>query len=250
MTPMHARYAEYDPFAWIYNRHWGPVAIQRFLPIVEKLVLPQLPTGAHILDLCCGTGQLSHALAERGYQVTGIDGSENMIRLARINAPNANFIIEDARLFNLPKVYHAVVSTYDSLNHIMSLEQLTQVFKNVSACLLDSGLFLFDLNMEEGYKARWRGSFGIVEDDHVCVLRANFDESQTVAQVSITIFRKGGDVWHRSDLTLEERCYSEQEIRSALEAAGFINIQLYDAQKDLGWSGEIGRTFFLARKFG
>jgi len=81
MTPMHARYAEYDPFAWIYNRHWGPVAIQRFLPIVEKLVLPHLPTGAHILDLCCGTGQLSHALAERGYQVTGIDGSENMIRL-------------------------------------------------------------------------------------------------------------------------------------------------------------------------
>lgn len=71
-----------------------------------------------------------------------------------------------------------------------------------------------------------------------------------VAQVSITIFRKEGDVWHRLDLTLEQRCYSEQEIRSALEAAGFINIQLYDAQNDLGWSGEIGRTFFLARKFG
>ncbi|MDR7586593.1 MAG: methyltransferase domain-containing protein, partial [Armatimonadota bacterium] len=81
------RYAEYDAFAWMYNRYWGQDSVQRFLPVIEKLVLPHLGPHARILDLCCGTGQLAQALAQRGYQVTGIDGSEEMIRYARINAP-------------------------------------------------------------------------------------------------------------------------------------------------------------------
>jgi SAM-dependent methyltransferase len=244
------RYAEYDAFAWIYNRYWGRDVVQRFLPVVEKLVLPHLPPDAHVLDLCCGTGHLAQALVERGYQVMGIDGSEEMIRFARINAPNADFIVEDARDFRLPGAYRAAVSTYDSLNHVTSLEELTRVFGNVAACLRDGGLFLFDLNTEEGYSARWRGSFGIVEDDHVCVVRASFDGSAKVGQTAITIFRSEGEVWLRSDMTLVQRCYADHEIQSALEAAGFADLQVYDAQTDLGWSREVGRAFFLTRKLG
>jgi SAM-dependent methyltransferase len=171
-----------------------------------------------------------------------------MIRLAHMNAPDVEFLVEDARTFRLPAIYHAVVSTYDSLNHIMSLEELSRVFRNVYACLQQGGLFLFDLNMEEGYKARWRGSFGIVEDDHVCVLRASFGEDERVGRTAVTIFRLDGVVWHRSDVTLLQRCYSESEIRSSLEAMGFTGIQTFDAQSDLGWSREAGRVFFLSRK--
>jgi SAM-dependent methyltransferase len=244
------RYAEYDAFAWFYNRYWGQDSVRRFLPVIEKLVLPHLAPHARILDLCCGTGQLAQVLAQRGYQVTGIDGSEEMIRYARINASAVELIVEDARSFHLPEIYHAVVSVYDSLNHIMSMEELSLVFQNVQLCLLPGGLFLFDLNMAEGYKTRWRGSFGIVEDDHVCVVRASFDEGEKVGQMAITMFRSEGVVWRRSDVTLLQRCYSDSEIRSGLEAAGFTDIQALDAQNDLGWSREAGRTFFLTRKAG
>jgi SAM-dependent methyltransferase len=242
-----ARYTEYDAFAWVYNKYWGGDSAQRFFPVLERLLLPHLPSRARILDLCCGTGQLAQALAQRGFQVTGIDSSEEMIRLARTNAPAVEFLVEDARSFHLPAIYHAVVSTYDSLNHVMSPEDLSDVFRNVYACLRQGGLFLFDLNMEEGYKARWRGSFGIVEDNHVCVVRASFDEDKKVGRTVITIFRLEG-VWHRSDVTLLQRCYSESEIRSGLEAAGFTDIQTFDAQHDLGWSREVGRVFFLSRR--
>ncbi len=245
---MTARYTDYDTFAWIYNKYWGTDSARRFLPVLESLLLPHLLSRARILDLCCGTGQLAQALAQRGYQVTGIDGSEEMIRLARINAPDVEFIVEDARTFSLPAVYHAVVSTYDSLNHIMSIEELSRVFRNVYACLQQGGLFLFDLNMEQGYKARWRGSFGMVEDDHVCVVRASFDEEEGVGRMAITIFRLDDDVWRRYDVTLLQRCYSELEIRSALEATGFTDVQTFDAQNDLGWSREVGRVFFLGWK--
>jgi hypothetical protein len=91
-----------------------------------------------------------------------------------------------------------------------------------------------DLNVEEGHRARWRGSFGIVQDDHVCVVRASFDESKKVGQTAITSFRLEGGLCRRSDMTLLQRCYSKKEIESLLEAAGFTDIQAYDAQNDLG----------------
>ncbi|MDR7449595.1 MAG: hypothetical protein QN122_11445 [Armatimonadota bacterium] len=137
---------------------------------------------------------------------------------------------------------------YDSLNHIMNMEELSLVFRNVQSCLLPGGLFLFDLNMAEGYKTRWRGSFGIVEDDHVCVVRASFDEGKEVGQTAVTMFRLAGALWHRSDVTLWQRCYSESEVRSGLEVAGFTDIQTLDAQKDLGWARDAGRVFLLSRK--
>ena len=60
--PVTDRYSDYDAFAWTYNRHWGSFAT-RMVPVLEELVLNALPSRARILDLCCGTGQLAHALS-------------------------------------------------------------------------------------------------------------------------------------------------------------------------------------------
>ncbi len=242
-------YSDYDRFAWVYNKHWGNSFAQA-LPVLEKLVLPHLPAKANILDLCCGTGQLTQALTALGYRVTGLDGSEEMLRFARENAPAAEFIVDDARSFNLPDIYHAVISTFDSLNHIMTLEELTSVFRNVHAALRESGLFLFDLNMEEGYKIVWDDNYGIVEDDHVCVVRTSYRLEERTAQFDATLFylQEG---WQRSDLTFLQKCYSEAEVRSALEIAGFVEIHTYAHDEQWGLeelTREAERAFFVCRK--
>ena len=59
-------YADYDPFADAYNRHWGGFAT-RMLPVLDRLILSDLEEGSLVLDLCCGTGQLASALTERGH---------------------------------------------------------------------------------------------------------------------------------------------------------------------------------------
>lgn len=243
-------YSDYDPFAWVYNKHWGNSFTHLAFDVMEKLMLPYLPAKARILDLCCGTGQLAQALLEHGYQVTGLDGSEEMLRFARQNAPAVEFILDDARSFRLPNVYHAVVSTFDSLNHIMTLEELTSVFRNVYAALRKGGLFLFDLNMEKGYMAFWQDSYDIVEDDLVCIVRSSYLPEERTARFDTTIFRLQGG-WQRSDLTLVQKCYSEAETQSALEAAGFIAIHAYayDGQWSLSeLTGEAERAFFVCRK--
>ena len=80
-------FSSYDLFAWIYNKHWGNSFLPIILPILDSTVLGKLRKGARILDLCCGTGQLSAKLSALGYRVTGIDGSSSMLQYARENAP-------------------------------------------------------------------------------------------------------------------------------------------------------------------
>ncbi len=243
-------YSDYDLFAWVYNKHWGESFVQLIFPLIENLILQYIPPKARILDLCCGTGQLAQMLIDRGYQVTGLDGSKEMLRFARENAPDGEFIVADARSFKLPDIYHATVSTFDSLNHVMTLEELTSVFRNVYAALRKGGLFLFDLNMEEGYMTDWNDNFGIVEEDHVCVIRSNYNQEEQIAQFDATIFYPENG-WQRSDLTLLQKCYSELEILSALEVAGFTEIHSYsyNLQSDLiELTTDAGRAFFICQK--
>ncbi len=227
---------------------WGEDFINRALLVMDKLLLRGLPMGARILDLCCGTGQLARILAERGFRVMGIDGSEEMLRHARSNAPSAEFMLGDARSLRLLPLYHAAVSTFDSLNHVMEARELREVFRHVHDALAEDGRFLFDLNMEAGYRARWRGTYAIVESDNVCVVRAAYDAERRIGRNDITMFREDAGGWRRSDVTLLQRCYPEGEVRSALEEAGFTDVQALDATEDLGMQGAVGRGFFLARK--
>jgi SAM-dependent methyltransferase len=249
MTPT-GRYSEYDALARVYNKHWGNKFLPMALSAFEKLARALIPEKAAILDLCCGTGQFAQALTERGYRVTGLDGSGKMLQYARKNAPGAEFLLDDARTFSLPSTFHLAVSMFDSLNHVLALEELKAVFSNVHKALLEGGLFLFDLNMEAGYKSDWNGFFSIVENDHVCITQNSYSTEDRMARFEATIFRLE-DKWERSDVVLPERCYSEAEVRAALEAAGFIDVKAYayDGQSGFGkLTKEAERAFFTGHK--
>lgn len=242
--------SDYDPFARIYNQYWGSDFVPRIFPILEQLVLRHLEPEARVLDLCCGTGQMAGTLTGLGYQVTGIDGSSEMLRFARGNAPGVEFIQADARSFNLPHKYDAVISIFDSLNHIMTIEELTTVFRNVFAVLRDGGLFFFDLNMPAGYTLTWDDNFGIVEDDHLCIVRTSYDPDEQVARFDTTIMLLEND-WRRTDITLLQKCYPASAVLAALAAVGMTAVESYALDELQGLAGlteSAERAFFLCRK--
>jgi SAM-dependent methyltransferase len=240
-------YSEYDDFAWFYNRYWGEEFCRPALAIFNNLLFPHLPAGSDVLDLCCGTGHLAAALCERGYRVTGLDGSTAMLKFARRNAPEAEFIRADAREFRLPDRFQAVIATFDSLNHVMTLAELMQVFRNVHAALLPGGVFLFDLNMED--EAEQLGqTLEMIEDDHVCVVRGSYDGETRLKKYELTMFRLLTGNWQRTDLNLWQRYYTEVEILTALADAGFKQVKTYDARREFGMTLSDGRMFYLTRK--
>ncbi|MGD1862583.1 MAG: class I SAM-dependent methyltransferase [Leptolyngbyaceae cyanobacterium] len=151
------RYTDYDTWAWLYNETMGPDYGREQLKFLQRVLLPHLPPHAAILDLCCGTGQLIQPLVAAGYQVTGLDGSERMLTYAHQNAPQATFMLEDARRFRLPEPVDGAFSTSASLNHIMTLDDLTLVFRNVYQDLRPGGIFAFDLNHPDQMQKWWRG---------------------------------------------------------------------------------------------
>ena len=120
-VPKIERNREYGPFARLYNRHWGADYRVEVAPIVERLLLSRIPDGSAVLDVCCGTGQFTEQVRQRGYNVAGLDASAEMIRFARRNAPGVKFTVADVRDFKLPHKFAAAYCVYESLNHVPDL---------------------------------------------------------------------------------------------------------------------------------
>ncbi|MEQ8969421.1 MAG: class I SAM-dependent methyltransferase [Coleofasciculus sp. C1-SOL-03] len=278
------RYTDYDPWAWLYNQSEAHKSCQQFLPKLEKLLLPHLPEGAKIFDLCCGTGQITQQLLIRGYQVTGLDGSEKMLDYARQNAPNAQFILGDARSFEFPSTFDAVICTDSALNHIMSLEELKSVFSNVYTALKADGLFLFDLGLEKRYR-NIPVNEGKLENEYAWTIGETYNPEEKTGTFTITIFQpvsKNSDIkqnssivnplkrlvynkflrlikpstllqlipkdWHPSDITFSAKPYAKAEIETALEAVGFTAVKAYNFKGKLASPQQNKYACFVARK--
>jgi SAM-dependent methyltransferase len=241
--------AAYDPFAWFYDRYWNKRFHSRAWPIVECVLLPRLPAGAAVLDAGCGTGYLAALLARRGFRVTGVDGSPEMLACARRRAPEASFQVAGLSDFRLEGRFQAALSTFDTLNHLLAPADLAGAMQSVARALAPGGFFLFDMLLEEAYREHWQEAFSIVEPDHVLVIDGQgFDPRDMLAHCRVTMFRLVEGAWQRADTVISERCYSRDEIGRALEAAGFAAPACFDA-RDLGMAGDlgVGRVFFLAQ---
>jgi SAM-dependent methyltransferase len=240
---------QYNAFAEIYDRHWSQYSRYIF-PVVDELLLTKVPQRSAILDLCCGTGQLVQSLSAKGYQATGLDNSRGMVKLARRNAPGASFIVADARTFRLPETFRGVVSIFDSLNHILSLEELEAVFRNVYAALRPGGLFVFDLSTETGYHNLWPNTYDITEDKFACIFRAKYFPESRRAEFYITIHRWENG-WQNHDLIFHEQCFTEEEVYQALEQAGFCRVRLHGYDANVGiipFAPSAQRAFYVAAK--
>lgn len=229
-------YSGYDTFASIYREssHFnGNLNINQTIPEIERFIkqnLPrEVPENPKILDLCCGTGELVKALQSRGYQVTGLDGSEEMLRYARQNAANSEFILGDARSFQLPSTFHGVISTGLGLNYVLELEELTSVFRNVYNALLADGVFMFDFRMDEHYHSYLQDTvFCEVKDESVWTMVRRYKSKERILQSNVTMFELVEKNWKRSDITWLVKGYFKDEVQSALKEVGFTKISVYD----------------------
>ena len=259
------RYTEYDAWAWLYNQTMGPQYCTNQLKPLEIMLLPQLPSGAHLLDMCCGTGHLMQPLLQQGYEVTGLDGSEAMLDYAHQNAPSGKFILGDARKFKLPPSFDAAFSTSASLNHVLSLEELKAVFRNVYHALKHNGLFLFDLNHAGQMEKWWNGRVaeGEIDSQFAWYITPSYDVKNRMGNFTVTLFQapqpslrdkyslrrllykilslrlftrlrlkvlskfpQWEKEWRSSDITYQVRGYLASEVKTALEEVGFTQVQI------------------------
>ena len=237
----------YDSFAWFYDRYWAAGIQEWQKPALEKLLFSSLPDGGTVLDLCCGAGHLAQVLSHRGYFVTGVDASEEMLRYARAKVPQAKFVLADATDFVLQPQVDAAVCVFDSLNHLLQHDQLHHAFQNVYSSLKPGGCFVFDVNASGAYGDRWNEQACEVHPDHAFFLRGGFDPQTRIAQTKVTMFRLL-ECWRRYDVEVRQRPWDVTETETMLRSSGFSDIDSYRASEDLGMTGHfgIGRVYFRA----
>ena len=238
----------YDEFAPYYNLYWGEGFTDDSQEGLSNFFLPFLSEGGRVLDVCCGAGHMASWLSACGFQVTGLDASEPMIKLARENAPGVEFIVRDATDFNYEEPFDAALSVFDSVNHLSSIKEVQAMFAATARALKPGGRFLFDINTDRGFRFAAGETWAAVEQDHVCLSRSNYDPAAGEAVSKLTLFRDESGCWARTDLEIREFLHAPEEIVAALADAGFGEPDVFDAEDDFGMPRAEGRLFYSARR--
>lgn len=244
-----SRVSSYDEIAEMYHALWADWYLPAALPALEQLFFSRVPAGSRVLDVCCGSGHVTKELVRRGYQITGIDSSAALIAYARSELPQVDFRVQDVRCIQLERHYDAALSTFDSLNHLLTPDDLQMALSGVHGILRTGGLFVFDMNLEEAYSLDIQEWTVDISPNRIGLVRGTYDPVTKKASTEVICFSKISEdnLWRQSRSVVEQRCYNQSEIVYALTQAGFRRIETVSARAAGVTSGlGFGRIFFSA----
>lgn len=185
-----------------------------------------------ILDIACGTGIPSLIFAKKGYQVVGVDRSLEMLEVFRKKIIGTNYNIQivhaDIRSFSVSEKLDAAVSLYDSINYLLTEDDLLACFRCVANSLKPNGIFAFDMNTIYCLENFWDNQETTRRIGEVySIWRNSYDQANQISTLKLTVYTDNGLMFEE---THQERGYSETVLKNLLEKAGFTEINIYAHQ--------------------
>lgn len=245
--------SRYASFAEYYDSLTSNVDYRKTAKYVSDILSENGINKGILLDLACGTGTMSLIMAQKGYDVIGVDNSPEMLGEAREKALEAGedilFLCQDMCSIDLYGTVDCTVCLLDSLNHLESKEELLQAFKRVSLFTVPGGLFVFDVNTE--YKHKYvlgNNTFVYENDDVYCVWQNEYDDESKTVEIFLDFFQEENELYRRSSEYFAERAFSDSDIRNLLSEAGFTDIKAYGELRKTAPSDTEERVFYVARK--
>ncbi len=244
---------QYGGFAYLYDRLMEDVDYIEWANYIEKIMIQENKKPHKILELACGTGNITIQLANKGYDVIGLDISQDMLMVAKDkslrNNKNILFIEQDMIELELDEKFDCVLSMCDGINYIVDEDDLAQVFKNVYDALEDEGIFIFDISSH--YKIKnilGNNIFGENLED-VCYLWQNyFDEDSNIIEMELTFFIQEGKYYKKEEEYHAQRAYEVDEIIHILNEQHFKDIKVYDGFNFDLPKNNSERIFFVVKK--
>lgn len=220
----------YDAIASVYDRLNGEIDYEEWADFFEACFdrflekRPEL-----VLDLACGTGRMSRTLAERGYDMIGVDGSEAMLAEAYGQGGGILYLQQDMRELELYGTVGAVVCCLDSINYLLEKEDVSRVFSLVHNYLDPNGLFLFDVNTPYKFENIYGDQAYILEDETAfCGWQNEYDPETGICDFYLSLFEEQRDgSYLRSDEHQRERCYDRETLKRLLEQNGLELLGIY-----------------------
>ncbi len=224
----------YDLLAPFYDAINADISYSDWADFIEKIFNKECKSRPElVLDLGCGTGKMTLELASRGYDMTGIDISAEMLDIAREQAEIGGYDIlwlsQDMREFELYGTVDSAVSCLDCINHLTKPSDVKKTFELMHNYLIPDGIFVFDINGKAKFENIYADrSYVMEEDGGVCIWQNYYDNKTKLCDFYITLFEECSDGrYERYDDEQRERMYTVSEMRKMLLASGFEFIGAY-----------------------
>lgn len=245
----------YTSFASVYDMFMDNIPYGEWCAYLTSLLKEYGVEDGILLDLGCGTGSLTELLAQEGYDMIGVDFSEDMLQIAMEKREESGlpilYLLQDMREFELYGTVKAAVSICDSMNYILEKEDLVQVFKLVNNYLDPSGIFIFDMNTEYKYTHLLAdGTFAENQEESSFIWENFYDEDERINEYDLTLFIKEGELFRKFEETHYQRCYSLEEVKEAAKEAGMEFVAAYDAFTRKQVKDDSERVYLVFRERG
>ncbi len=206
----------------------------------------------NIVDVGCGTGNITLPLAARGFALTGLDISDEMLSLAAKKAErqglSVRFIGSDMRAFSLGTTADAAISSFDCVNYLLAVNDIESAFYHIRKSLPAGALFIFDVSTPYKYKEILDGNSFVYENDDCFMTWENYlNEKSGICDFYLTFFIREGKLYRREDEVQRQRMYSLRTLRRIAQKAGFEIVGEY-GDIDFSQITETSeRAFFVCR---
>lgn len=246
----------YTSFARVYDIFQDNIPYKEWTEYLIGLLKDYQIEEGLILDLGCGTGTITELLAQQGYDMIGVDNSEDMLEIAlekkEASSLDILYLLQDMREFELYGTVKAVVSICDSINYIMSKSDLIQVFCLVNNYLDPGGVFIFDLNTVYKYNTVLGDSIIAENREESSFIWDNYYyPDERVNEYNLAIFiKEEKDIYRKYEEIHYQRGYSLDEIIEVIEEAGMEFLTAYDAFTKEPPGKESERIYVIAKEKG
>lgn len=244
----------FDAFACVYDEFTQNAEYENRADYICRLLEKAGVCSGILLDLACGTGTLTVKYARKGYDVIGVDFSEDMLMAAREKltaaGENALILCQDMRELDLYGTIKACVCSLDSVNHLIDKNDVQMVFDKVSLFTEPGGIFIFDVNTLYKHRNVLADNTFVYESENSFLVWQNelCDDRATV-NIYIDIFSETENgMYERESEEFSEKAYSAEEIKNMLEKAGFCDITVYGDMSFSSPKENEERMYFSARK--
>ena len=243
----------YNILASVYDK-FQEIDYKRFIAFYEEIFKKYNIEPRLILDLGCGTGNITIPMAEKGYDMIGIDLSVEMLEIAAEKARKADkdilFLNQDMSDFELYGTVDAMVCALDGVNYLTEDGQLSDMLSKLHYYLNPGGILIFDINTEYKFRNILDGSTFVYDDnDAYCVWNSEFDQEEGICYFDLNIFTQNPDgTYTRRDEFQEERAYSVEDVKKTVEECNLELLGVYDNLSFNPLTDQSERLFFVVRR--
>ena len=247
--------SSYENFSRVYDKFMEDTPYDLWIEYIESIwkkfgFEPKL-----VAELGCGTGNITQRLSDKGYDMIGIDNSQEMLMMAKQKAEDSGksilYLNQDMREFELYGTVDSIICLCDGINYILESNELFDVFKLVNNYLEPGGLFIFDINTVYKFKNILGGnSFGEADDDAAYIWENYFDEDKMINEYYVNFFIKDNNtgLYERFEECHYEKGYLPFNVKALLEKAGLEVLGIFDGFSFDEPKNDSQRIYFVAKE--